>query len=43
MNNSRADMSMDHSYLQNIDAMEEQNKNYKIELDRLQASKEDEA
>jgi len=43
MDNSRVDMSMDHSYLQNIDAMEEQNKNYKIELERLQASKDDEA
>ena len=43
VDNSRADISMDHSYLQGIDAMEEQNKNYKIELDRLQSARDDEA
>ena len=41
VNSSRVEASIDHGYLQNIDAMEEENKNYRIELDKLQASREE--
>ena len=33
---------MDHGYLQNIDKMELQNQNYKIEIEKLVASREEE-
>lgn len=42
MNASNVEISMDHGYLQNIDKMELQNQNYKIEIEKLVASREEE-
>ena len=41
-NNSQLEMSIDHEYLNQVDAMERQNKNFQIEIERIKAQKDNE-
>lgn len=41
-NNSQLEMSIDHEYLNQVDAMERQNKNFQIEIEKIKAQKDNE-